>query len=761
MHRYPSSQGLLVVALVVPFLSVSALAGAQPSGIVRGAATATQDPDALPLTQQLHTPSYSHWPLTTLPQGTGGRLLLGGDGMFSILDAPSGAEVELRRSWVGQGVDDCTTYSGTCLAITQSEVYATGTTDEDGNLQFFLDGSEYTTTGTLGWQAVVRDPATGRWGTTDGVIRHIAVAQADSDIQLTNVNQAAGLTDVFTTGNSHTGGMAWVDVNNDYWPDLFVVSAANTPNYLFLNRGDGTFSDVSRKVHKPDLGMECAGARYADIDNDGDYDLMVPVDYAAPMVSSAPQVYDGGPNYLFRNDGDLEFVDVAAEAGVLDPLDRRNSDASFADFNRDGCIDLYLVNWAMAALPAGDNYDRILEGDCQGHFDDVTADLGVDGHGRDGLVAFWFDADRDLWPDLYIGNNADLDDPPDYDPDDIFYRNDGGVFTDVTSHHAAGTHTRATMGMDMGDIDHDGDWDLYLTDVWYLGPRPKGNALYLGAPDGSLSDNVCQERGVCFGYNSWPTNFADFDLDGHVDFWVGSSRTQDYDYIYINDGTGHFEAHAQNVFQNNLVRAGSIADYDGDGDMDIFMWRHSNQSLLFRNDLRNDHHYAAIKLFGSVSTADAIGATAIVTLDGVTDMRRVSGGDSAHSQSDSILHFGTGQHENIDQLEIQWPSGIVQIFTDLPVDELYFIHEEIGLLEENVRTASASWSESAQTLTVQMTTNFGGRSRLSLADTGQAIAWNVDHDHYELTVPAPDAVDEVAVLSERGGRWTLPVATEP
>lgn len=745
-----SAVALLLVAVCV--------LGASQEGYATDTSTTV---DELPLTQDLHVPSYDHWPLTVYPFGEGGRILLGDNGVVTVSEAPAKAEVELRRSWVGQGIDDCSTYEGTCLTIAESELYATGTTNEAGQVAFPIDGSEYTEPGVVAWQAVVKDPATGRWGTTDTMVRHIAVPQEASEVKLRLVNQLAGLTNTFTNGNTHTGGMAWVDVNNDYWPDLFIVSSANTPNYLYLNRGDGTFLNASEKVVKPDMAMECAGARYADIDNDGDYDLMVPVDNATQMISSAPQSYHGGPNYLFRNDGNLEFVDVAEEAGVLDPLFRRNSDASFADFNRDGCIDLYLVNWAMATLPAGDNYDRILEGDCSGGFTDVTSKAGPDGLGRDGLVAFWFDADLDLWPELYVANNSDIDAPPDYDPDDVFYKNEGGVFTDVTDQYPVGQDARAAMGIDVGDIDHDGDWDMYVTDVWILGPRPKGNALYLGNPDGSLSENVCQDRGVCFGYNSWPTNFADFDNDGHVDLWVGSSRGDAYDYLYLNDGEGYFTAYAQDVFQGNIVRAGSVADYDGDGDMDIFMWRQRAPSLLFRNDLENGNHHIAFKLFGSVSTADAIGATAFLTVDGVTDMRRVTGGDSAHSQRDAIMTFGLGTHDTIDELEIRWPSGIVQTFTDLPIDQLHFIHEEDGLIEEELVTADAFYEQSTNDFYVSVNTNFGGRSKLHIVETNADLPWNLEAFRYDWGTRSASPPAEVTIVSERGGSWTVPVTVLP
>lgn len=700
------------------------------------------------------------WPYGP-PMIEGGEIILGVGGRMQVVGAPPGAAVELYRSELGQGRGPCDFPGGICAGILEPELAGSGTADVDGVAQFELDDAPYPDPVELTWQALVLAPDLADVAAfSEPVVRHVGQHPSRAATRFVKVTLQAGLTNTFTAGNTHTGGVAFVDYNNDYWPDLWITNGGGRNDLLYRNEGDGTFTNVSSRIPKPDPNLESAGVGFADIDNDGDLDVMVAVDNQTQMISSVSQPYEGGPNLLWVNNGDGTFTESAAAAGVLDPRGWRNSGSSFEDFDRDGCIDLYLLNWAMAAVPAGDNFDRLLRGNCDGTFTDVTAQTGADGHGRDGLGSFWWDADFDGFPELYVANNSDLLDLPDFDPKDVYYKNLGGVgFEDWTDRTpTVGGDAWAGMGMDVGDIDGDGDWDLYITDVWELPPTPHGNVLYEGSPDGSLSPNRCHDHGLCFGYNSWPANFQDYDNDGWVDLWVGSSVATDPDLLYINtgDGTGRFEVHRQDGWSGHWMRGGGVTDYDGDGAVDVFMWELGGDSSLWRNELPSGRHWIELRLIGTESNAAAIGAVVRTRAAGLVQMRRVSGGDSAHSQADLAVHFGLGGDASAEWVEITWPSGRVHTFEDVPADRFWLVHEDLGLVPGRIVDPTATWDPGAGLLRVSTATNYGGRAKVA-ADGLGPLLWDATVHRYQAAFPLASPPVSVRLTSDLGGADDVPV----
>jgi hypothetical protein len=674
-------------------------------------------------TSPVERPSIDHQADAINPsplEMTGGTVRLGSDGTLTVSLAPATATVELYMSKEGEGPQDCVSLAPRCVDLVNGSLYATAVADSNGVATFVLDGDDFPVTEEVAWQAIAISGATEEVG--HPVVRHVAIPLADSALALVKVTEEVGIGPLWTEGNTHTGGAIWVDYNTDLWPDLFVANGSGVQNSFYRNNGDGTFTHIEGILDKPDIRLEPSGTKYADIDNDRDYDILVTVDDTERMQSTVPQDFEGGPNLLFVNQGNGTFVESAASAGLVDPRGWRNSDAAFADYDLDGCIDVFLGNWAMSQLPPGDNFSRLMRGNCDGTFDDVTAIAGTDGSGRDTLVTFWWgDANMDRLPDLYVGNVSHTLDMPDYDPTDNFYYNLGdGVFQDQvpSAQPWLGLDAWAAMGADVGDIDLDGDWDLYIADSFSVGTAPNGNALYLGSSDGTLSANVCSEHDACGGYNAWPINFADFNRDTLPDMWIGSSRDYDLSLVYINKGDGTFEHHEQADFGGVTGRGGSIADYDGDGDLDLFYWAHEGMSELYRNDPVDTNHWLEVRLYGLPSTWDAIGATVFVTANGVRQMRRVSGGDSAHSQTEPIMHFGLGDADTVDLLEVQWPSGTVHSFVDVAADDLVIINEVKGMQTERIQLPTAQYDAANDTLVVNSGSSFGGRTVLTAEGFG-------------------------------------------
>lgn len=541
---------------------------------------------------------------------------------------------------------------------------------------------------------------------------------ASGQDMFTSQTVGAGMAGTTTAGlGEHAGGAAWIDYNGDYLPDLFVTNGFGLDHFLFRNEGDGTFSNQSGLVPKPDLQREEVGAKFADIDNDGDSDLLVIVDNPEILVNPGRT---GGPNLLYRNLGDGTFIEDGIATGIVDPLGSRNICGGFADYDRDGFIDLFIGRW-IPTNPAGlTNFDRILKNDGTGIFLSDTASTRVDGYGRSALTCVWFDIDDDQWPDLYIGNSGRAVDGVEIpDNNDLLYSNweQGGRFCDCSGDpRLFGDDASLPRGATVGDIDNDGDLDLYITDTQAEGPAPFGNVLYRNDGEGTFGDNSCDVAGICAS-DSWGTGFADFDRDGWLDLWVGSTDSAALDRLYLNDGDGTFTEAIQTAFIGNRNRGGSQADYDADGDVDIVMVNQGQDIQLLRNDAINGNRWLSLRLIGTTSNRDAIGAVVTVTANGTTMTRVVSGGDGAHSQPELTLHFGCGGDSTAD-VDVTWPSGQTTSITSLFTNRFRLIDEAAGLLTESLTSSVATWSSSTNELFVQAESSYGGRTAPSVTGFG-------------------------------------------
>jgi len=638
----------------------------------------------------------------------------------AALGLPIGVEVTFYASTAGMVVCD----TPLCLQLRDPQVIGRRIADGQGQavVDLYVDADRPIET--VFYQALVEDHQRGEAIVTEPLQRQVTVEEAAAAVHFHNATLEAGLTETFTSGNSHTGGIAWVDYNNDFYADLFIANGGGFNHRLYRNEGDGTFTDVSDHIRKPDLLAEGAGVKFADVDNDGFSDILVIVDNAHEMNSWLTQPEHGGANLLYMNMGDGTFEEEGRSRGVSDPDGRRNICGGFADVDLDGAIDLHLGEWAMNTLPMGtlDNFDWTAINGGDGFFSDATTGAGTDGYGRDALTCGWFDANMDGHPDLYVGNVTGDDEAEpgtNESADDVLYLSNGdGTFRDGTADSPGfGDDAWAAMGWDVGDIDNDGDWDLYVADRWDTNaPLPRGNPLYLNNGDGTFEDNSCDDAGICTGYAAWPTSFADFDRDGDVDLYVGTAHPWFPDLLYVNDGEGRFTSHESRELMGNNSRGGAVADYDGDGDVDVFVSTYNGNGHLYENEGTDDGNWLEVRLFGTQSSTDAIGATVYATVGGQTQMRRVSGGDSSHSQSEQIVHFGVGDAEQVD-IRVEWPSGLAQEFSTVTVGDLVFVDETAGLLLETPMFL-ATWDAVARELTVLASSNFGGRTGFEVIGFG-------------------------------------------
>ena len=713
-------------------------------------------------TTETGTPPDPPWPFP-LPWLEGGEWVPGKDARLFLGNIPPHAEVVFEMSEVGFERGDCVDpgLNGCPVLVDPVELLQT-VADDDGYAEWVAPVVDLGVDPRVVYlQAVVTDVVSGLSTRSSAIQRHVHVPADESLVNLQDVSTLAGVGGLFTTGNSHTGGIAWPDYNGDHFPDLFIANGGGAHHRLFRNDGDGTFTDVSQLIPKPDVSLETAAVHFADIDNDGDVDLLAVVDSAFQMNSEIVQPLEGGPNLLYVNQGDGTFTEEALQRGLVDPRGWRNITGAFADFNGDGFIDVHLGVWGMNQ-PKVSRDSRLMLNDGTGHFYEQLPSLG---YGRDLLTTMAGDFDLDGWPDLYLGhvnsiigyhlvNEA---------ADDVIYRNDGGTLLDVNADSPGfGDDAWAAMGLDMGDLDNDGDFDIYETDRWEVDDTlPRGNSLYLQNADGTFTDNVCDAAGVCTSYAGWPTLFADFDRDGWLDLYVGTGKPYYPDLIYVNDGDGTFTSHWVPTMQDSPVRGGAQADYDGDGAIDFAVWQYNDVFRLFQNEPRDEGRWVEVELVSEVGDPLAIGA--VVTLrgnNGVDQLRRVSGGDSAHSQSSTILHFGLGASTGPVDLDILWPGGATSHVEDLPIDGFYLVSREQGVLPQAVEEATVEWHEARDELEITARFAYGGRR--GVETLGGRLEWLPDDGVFHGVFPVADYPATVTLTNDRyGDEVVLPVTMVP
>lgn len=490
-------------------------------------------------------------------------------------------------------------------------------------------------------------------------------------------------------------GLCLLDADGDGDLDVYLVDGESRPNRLYRNRGDGSFEDMTLEAGVGHLGWGM-GCSVADYDNDGDSDLYV-TNY--------------GANVLYRNRGDGVFEDVTAAAGVDHP--GWGSSSAWADYDGDGDLDLYVANYLVfdptfrpadpflryerdepfTLLPHSyDGADNVLyrnEGD--GHFTEVTAIAGVSNPGGRSLGVMWSDYDGDGDPDLYVANDVSRN---------VLSRNNGdGTFSDVSL--ASGVDDpRGGMGIAVGDVDADGDLDIFSTH-W----QTETNVLYvnlaneLRMPSELLFGDDTALAGLAYpsiGVVGWGTALLDYDHDGDLDISVANGYTSpeaerptqcvaQRPHLFRNRGGGAFDEIGSSVGLDMLLPGRGLAagDLDLDGDLDLFLASNNGPAVVLRNEGGNRAgHWLQVRLRGIESNADGVGTRLELTVGGRVLIREATAGDSYLSQSSSYVHFGLGGNVRVERLRLRWPSGRVDDLRNLPADRFLLVKEGVGVAQE-------------------------------------------------------------------------------
>jgi hypothetical protein len=444
---------------------------------------------------------------------------------------------------------------------------------------------------------------------------------------------------------------------------------------LYRNTGSG-FVNISAAAGFTQV-LPTNGVAAGDIDNDGDLDL-----YVTGSESSR--------NFLYVNNGAGHFTEAAEMRGasITAPpsTNLRGQGAAFGDYDRDGYLDILTSDHSRPTASSGARLLRNLGADNPGHFVDVTHAAGLDVYRMPLAVAdtsyrftpMFSDVDRDGATDvIYVSDSR---------TSQLFWNNGDGTFTDGTVPAGVGTD-KSGMGSTLGDYDRDGDLDWFITAIFdtpFLGVHP-GNRLYRNNGNRTFTD-VTTSAGVRNSGWGWGTNFFDFDNDGHLDLIATngfiSGFTADRTMLWRNNTDGTFTdvGLASGITDTGQGRGLLHLDYDNDGDLDVVIANHAAAPILYRNDGGNDGHWLRVKTVGTASNRDGIGALITVMPNAEQpdnfQVWEITAGDSYLSQSELTAHFGLGEKsDSIDQVTIQWPSGLLQKLTDVPVDSLLIARE--------------------------------------------------------------------------------------
>ena len=523
----------------------------------------------------------------------------------------------------------------------------------------------------------------------------------------TDVTSATGVTFRNLTGRpdkqtileANGGGVCLLDHDADGDPDVFLVNATGWPpggqrdgpsDALYENGMEWQFRDVTSQVGIRESAFG-TGAVAADHDDDGDTDLYV-TNY--------------GPNALWHNEGDGTFEDVAAAAGVVDP--GWSTGAAFGDVDRDGDLDLYVAHYLEfdvdAPPPAHCRFlgqtvfcgpqglhgeaDRFFSNRGDGTFQEATRSAGLEiAVARPGFTSVFSDLDDDGDLDLLVANDST--------PNSYFVNSGNGTFREAgleTGLALPETGTsQAGMGIAVGDYDGDGFQDVFVTTF-----AQDHDTLYrnLGGGGPFSFEDESNDANVAFAsmpFVAWGTGFFDCDGDTDLDLFVanghvypqmdgqaGSAPYLQRSFLHLNDGRGRFEESglslAGGLVTPRSSRGAAFGDLDNDGDIDIVINNIDDAPTFLRNDM-GSAHWLLVKLVGSESNRDGIGAKVLVTAAGRTQLRERRAGESFCSSNDPRLHFGLGSARRVERLEVRWPSGRATRLEGLDADRLVTIVE--------------------------------------------------------------------------------------
>lgn len=529
----------------------------------------------------------------------------------------------------------------------------------------------------------------------------------------TDVAKQAGLSEPIVYGGVETknyivevvgAGVAFIDYDNDGWMDLFVLNGTRlegdlpgVTNRLYKNNRDGTFNEVTAKAGLIRAGW-ASGVTVADYDNDGFDDLFI-------------TYY--GHNVLYHNNGNGTFSDVTRRAGLWQDAVRYGSGCTWVDYDRDGHLDLFVANYLSTTLDKlpkpGQNPDctwkgvavncgprglppgfvQLFHNNGDGTFTEVSKQCGVAvASGSYPMTCVAADYDNDGWPDIYVACDST--------PSWLFRNQHDGTFREQALERGVALSEdgleQAGMGVAVGDIDLDGNLDIFKTNF-----ADDTNVLYHNDGKGNFDDvTIHSGLGVETRYVGWGAGIVDLDNDGFPDLFVATGsvypevekKVPAYQFrtprlVFRNLGDGRFEELIEEagsgVADVHASRGCAFGDFDNDGDVDVLVWNMNEPPSLLRNDLSGSRHWLKVLLIGVHCNRSAIGTRVTARYGNRQQSQELTAQSSFYSVNDRRLHFGLGT-ETVAHLSIRWTNGNVETIPNVAADQLVTIREAAGII---------------------------------------------------------------------------------
>ena len=535
---------------------------------------------------------------------------------------------------------------------------------------------------------------------------------APKPVAFENIAAAAGVTFTHINGASADkylvetmgSGALFFDYDNDGWIDLFLVDggsiadnavSSHARHRLFRNAGKGVFKDATESsgIRHQEYGMgACAG----DVDNDGRIDLYI-TNY--------------GPNVLYRNGGNGVFTDVTRAAGV--GLAGWSTSCAFLDIDGDGDLDLFVTNYLDAPKTnnrfCGDPQRRIrvychplvypavanvlYRNDGKGAFTDVSAETGLNKYLGNGLGVAVGDYDDDGRPDVFVANDSV--------PNFLFHNEGGRRFSEIGL--LAGVAVardgkpRAGMGTEFADYNGDGRLDLVVTNHEFettsLFRNDGGSSFVDTTLDAGISSATLPFVGFGVGFFDFD-NDADLDLsivNGHVIdntalFRAGSTHAQRKLLFQNTNGRRFAEISQQSgsgFAKDGVGRTLIGGDIDNDGDIDLVVTNNGGAAEILRNTGGNARNAIEIRVVGTRSNRDGLGARLTITAGGRTQVREIKSGSSYLGQNDLRAHVGLGEATRVDRIDVRWPAGQTESIRDVAANQIVTVTEGKGITSQS------------------------------------------------------------------------------
>ena len=531
---------------------------------------------------------------------------------------------------------------------------------------------------------------------------------APQKIEFRDVTRAAGISFVHNNGafgkkylpETLGPGCAFFDYDNDGLPDILLINGEDWPGHalhgkttlkLYHNNGHGTFTDVTAKSGLA-VPMDGMGVAIGDYDNDGFDDVFITA---------------LGQSHLFHNNRNGTFTDVTKQAGIWGPNEFSTS-AAWIDYDGDGKLDLVVGNYidwspekdlycsldgAHKSYCTPESYHgasvRLWHNLGDGKFEDATHRAGLYDATSKTLGVAVLDYDGDGWPDLAFANDTQ--------PNKLYHNNHDGTFTEkgVEAGIAFSEDgvARAGMGIDAADYDRSGRPSLLISNFsnqMLSLYHNEGHGLFI---DEAPRSEIGRASLISLGFASY---FLDYDLDGWPDIFVANGHL-DSDieriqkrityrqppHMFRNLGNGKFEDVAASLgaafATPRVARGAAYADIDNDGDLDLLVTTNGGPAVLFRNE-GGTNHSLRVKLRGVKSNRDGIGASVTVISGGAKQTQMMRSGSGYLSASELVLTFGLGRSQGDSEIDVHWPSGQMDRFTEVDPDQTVTVEEGKGIV---------------------------------------------------------------------------------